>query len=246
MAGRRPPTGTRGRGNAAPGPRGSRGTAVVGPRRGRAHRGLEQLGQLGERQLGRAVVGAHQVRTRDEGRVGAGRQRREGRAARRRMRLRTTAEPARRVMANATRGAPTGRSGPVWSGTYTTDTGPRRARRPCWRRTTNVARSRMRRIRPTAGRDPCGGGPARWRGPPAWTCGAGSRASSHACGRWAGRCASLLPPRAAATAGPRARPAPGGGAIGSTGDARARSGSRVGGADCASTRARAGGAPQAG
>ena len=73
---------------------------------------------------------------------------------RRRSRLRTTAPPMRRPMANATR---TGWSDP--SATWLTQIGPLRTRRPRRRSSSKVDRSRIDQIRPTAGPDPCGDGP---------------------------------------------------------------------------------------
>jgi len=107
---------------------------------------------------------------------------------RRRTRLRVTAPPVRRPNAQASRGGRGGSAGS--SGSTRIQIGPERTRRPPWRRATNVDRSEMRPIRPTACSVPCDGVPSPRhgrRGPP---CDAGSRGGGHDGGCWAEMCAS--------------------------------------------------------
>ena len=105
-------------------------------------------------------------------------------------------------MANASRGGEAGSSG-----IHVIPMGPRRRRCPLRRSSTNVARSRMRQIRPTAWPGPFGGGPAAPLARRGSTSGDGSHGAWSASGRLAGRCASLLPPRAREPAGSRRAPA---------------------------------------
>jgi hypothetical protein len=108
---------------------------------------------------------------------------------RRRTRLRSTAAPTARGTANATRGWDTGRAESPeiegisrFSARCTTVSGPLDTLRPRRASSTNVARSRMRQIRPIAGHDPVDGGSARCadrRGSP---CGAGNHDGEHADG----------------------------------------------------------------
>ena len=104
----------------------------------------------------------------------------------RRRRLRMTAPPTFREMANATAGRRT--PGRV---ILTTVSGPLRERsasRPNRRKT---ARSWIRSIKQTDGVGPCGGGPSRWPDRRGRTCGDGNRASWHDVVRSADRYASL-------------------------------------------------------
>ncbi len=120
---------------------------------------------------------------------------------RRRMRLRTTAVPVRRPMANATRQRSTGSVG-VWRML----TGPDRPRRPCSRTRRRVRRSRSGAIRRTGGPDPCCAGCAPRRARRGSTCACGTRGAWTDGGRWAGRCASLLSSAVTAASSPQAPP----------------------------------------
>lgn len=118
---------------------------------------------------------------------------------RRRARFRATAPPTRRPTAYATWGGPvepTARN--------RTATGPRRQRR-ARARSWNVAWSRMRQIRPSAGPGPADAGPGPRLGRRASASEPGIRASSSACGCSAGRSAS----RTASSRGTRSISPPG-------------------------------------
>ena len=109
---------------------------------------------------------------------------------RRRTRLRTTAGPTARPIANATRGGEADGSGrKVHQST------PARARRPSAASRRKTSRSRMRQIKPTGGGGPCRGGPSARPGRHGCSSGDGSRASWHGVGCWVGTCASRHPPR---------------------------------------------------
>lgn len=107
----------------------------------------------------------------------------------RRTRLRSTAAPTARGTANATRGWDTGgvespeiEGFSCISARCTTVSGPLDTLRPRRASSTNVARSRMRQIRPIAGHDPVDGGSAQCadrRGSP---CGGGNHDGEHADG----------------------------------------------------------------
>lgn len=106
--------------------------------------------------------------------------------SRRRNRLRTTAVPTRRPMANPTSvGSVSG-----W-GRYLTHNGPLPTRRPRRRRESNPERPRMDRIRPKAVPGPYGGGPAERHDRRGRPCGDGNRgawpASVHSVDRYASR-----------------------------------------------------------
>ena len=72
--------------------------------------------------------------------------------------------------------------------------GPERTRRPESASASNSWRLRTGWITPTVGAGPSGAGPSGSLGPPGWTSGAGTRASSTVCGRLAGRFASHMAP----------------------------------------------------
>ena len=111
--------------------------------------------------------------------------------SRRRIRLRTTAPPARRPTAYATLGGSAGSPG-----TQVTVTVPRRTRRPSARSVAKAARPRSRPaggpVRPTACDDPCAGGRTGSLARPGSTSGAGPRGAWPAFGCWAGRDVSRM------------------------------------------------------
>ena len=118
---------------------------------------------------------------------------------RRRTRLRSTAVPTHRPTLYATRTSPAAAASA--SRRNNTVTGSRRARRPSRRSASNVARSPIRPIRPTAGRGPSGAGPGRWPGRRGFASAAESRAAWLASGCWVGTCAS--PSASSSTRPPR-------------------------------------------
>lgn len=107
----------------------------------------------------------------------------------RRSRLRTTAFPTRRGIANATRVIDASELG---SGRKLQARGPRRTLTPPARRAWKAERPRIGPIRPTASPDPWPGGCAEWPGRTGWTYGRESRGSWLAYARWAGRFSSRL------------------------------------------------------
>ena len=102
------------------------------------------------------------------------------------MRLRSTAPPARRPTANATRG------GPAWAaGQHVSTRGPRRKRRA----EVNARKARGPRtlqIRRRAGRGPSVAGSSAAPDPRGSSCGDGTRASCCGGGCWVGTCASRM------------------------------------------------------
>ena len=106
---------------------------------------------------------------------------------RRRTRFRTTAPPALRPTAKATRGGWAGSPG-----TQVTVTGPLRTRRPDRRSDWKVARSRIDQIRPTGADGPCVGERTGWPARPGSTCGGGTHGAWPVCGCSVGTCASLV------------------------------------------------------
>lgn len=106
---------------------------------------------------------------------------RSTRIARRRrlVRFLTTAEPTERGIANANRASSSS------SGRTTSRIGPRPRRSPSARRRSKARRPESRPITPRGGRGPSGDGHAERRGRRGCSSGTGSRASWHACERWA-------------------------------------------------------------
>jgi hypothetical protein len=122
---------------------------------------------------------------------------------RRRIRLRTTADPTARETEKATLGgAGTGPETPAIavfsgsSGEYTAVIGPLVIRRPRRESSANVARSRMCQIRLIAGHDPADAERAGFVGRPCLPCGAGNRVGEHVADYWAERSSSRMPPQA--------------------------------------------------
>lgn len=111
------------------------------------------------------------------------------------MRLRTTAPPTFRVMANAILGGSWAAVSPPAAATQARVTGPRLTRRAD-RREAKVARSRTGKVagrfRRTACGDPCGGGLKESPFPRASTCGGETRADWPASCCWAGTGASPM------------------------------------------------------